>query len=436
MSWPVKPLAITHMKLMSLHRLGAGLLAALVSGSVFAAETTNPLPIIQSVAGLQVSLSTGGYKFLVADDPTSPTAGVTGPAVTPASFPASIVVVNRSTVGIPFTFPDPASAARKFNFSVFDSAGVLVWRSDADVASPQVLTEGKLAARSRWSRLVAVPLKLDGKALAEGIYTLVAEIAAAEPGKRFGASAIFEVARPPDPTRESGINGLVLKANPPEAANPLPSEVPAAGAFVSIVEIRVNTVVYDHSPFFWSGRADESGRFKVKTPPGRFRVTASLPGTTDPNAGTTTPGVSKTVEVTVEPGKYTDVTIHLPLPPQPPAESGIKGLVLYGPISPVEVVGEPNEAPAVNAPVVIEQILTAGTPTTILPFRWSGRTNNEGRFQVRTPPGRFKVTAFLATQDPTNTPGVIIRPPSATVEVSVVSGQYSDVTLHIDTGIR
>ena len=120
-----------------------------------------------------------------------------------------------------------------------------------------------------------------------------------------------------------------------------------------------------------------------------------------------------------------------------PAAGGIRDQrsgALYGPISPVEVVGEPNEAPAVNAPVVIEQIL-AGTPTTILPFRWSGRTNNEGRFQARTPPGRFKVTAFLATQDPANTPGVI-RPPSTTVEVSVVAGQYSDVTLHIDTGIR
>jgi hypothetical protein len=290
------------MKLMFLHRLGAGLLATLVSGPIFAAEPTNPLPIIQSVAGLQVSLSTGGYKFLVADDP----------AVTPASFPASIVVVNRSAVGIPFIFPDPASAARKFNFSVFDSAGVLVWRSDANVASPQVIVEGKLAARSRWSRMVAVPLKLDGKALAEGIYTLVAEIASVEPGKRFGASAIFEVARPSDPPQESGINGLVLKANPPEAANPLPSEVPAAGAIVSIVERRLATV--DHPPFFWSGRADENGKFKVKTPPGRFRVTAGL-----------LVGVSKTVEVSVESGKYTDVTIHLPLPPQPPAESGIKG---------------------------------------------------------------------------------------------------------------
>jgi hypothetical protein len=391
-----------------LHRLGAGLLAVLVSGSVFAAETTSPLPIIQSVAGLQVSLNTGGYKFLVADDP----------AVTPASFPASIVVVNRSAVGIPFTFPDPASAARKFNFSVFDSAGVLVWRSDADVASPAVIVEGKLAARSRWSRMVAVPLKLEGAALAEGIYTLVAEIAAVEPGKRFGASAIFEVARPPGPPQESGINGLVLKPNPPEAANPL-AEVPAAGAIVSIVE-RANTV-FDRPPFFGSARADENGRFKVKTPPGRFRVTAGL-----------LVGVSKTVEVIVEPGKYTDVTIHLPLPP---AESGIKGLVLYGPITPVAVVGEPNEASAVNAPVVIEQIFGDGT-LTIPPFRWSGSTNNEGGFQARTPPGRFKVTAFLATQDPTNTPGVIIRPPSATVEISVVAGQYSDVTLHIDTGIR
>src|SRR5262245_37180018 len=131
------------MKLTFLHRLGAGLLAALVSGSVFAAEPTNPLPIIQSIGGLQVSLTTGGYKFLVTDDPASPAAGVTDPA--PTNFPASIVVVNRSAVGIPFTFPDPASAARKFNFSVYDSAGVLVWRSDADIGSPAVIVEGKLA---------------------------------------------------------------------------------------------------------------------------------------------------------------------------------------------------------------------------------------------------------------------------------------------------
>ena len=83
---------------------------------------------------------------------------------------------------------------------------------------------------------------------------------------------------------------------------------------------------------------------------------------------------SKSVEVTVTAGAFSEVTIRLgtPLPPPPVRNSGIKGLVLIGPISPVAVQGEPNEAPLAGAPVYITEIREPGVASDRPAFHWTG----------------------------------------------------------------
>lgn len=399
-----------------------GTLAAFSSHAL--AQLPEPRPATSS--GLQILLSTGGYKFVLPSDPATAL-----PPGAPTAFQAVATLYNHSPSGITFTFPDPAAALRKFTFRIFDKVGTLVWQSDADVVAPTALTNATLARGARWSRALIIPLKPGGTALAPGVYSLEAAIDA---DKNPGAVSIFEVVAPPPPGEEQGIDGLVLKRNPPEAANILPVEIPAAGALVNVVEVRTKAGALTTVPFVWSGRTDDAGKFKVRTPAGRFRVTATLPAT----AGGAAVPVTKTVDVTVEAGKYGDVTIHLPAAPPPPTISGIRGLVLYGPISPVGREGEPNEAPAVGARVVIDEILPDPSLTARAPFRWTGFTNREGRFHAPTPPGNFKVTAALGLALPGSIgiAPIVASPPSATTDESVVAGKISEVTLHIDTGLR
>ena len=67
----------------------------------------------------------------------------------------------------------------------------------------------------------------------------------------------------------------------------------------------------------------------------------------------------------------------------------------------------------------------------------AGVTNLEGRFNAQTPAGKFKVTATLAPVGPTSAGNAaVISAPSASAEVTVDAGVVSDVTLHIDTGLR
>ena len=425
----------TTMKLRLLVRntLAAFAVAGVLTTFTGRAIAQIPTPQLTKASNLHLALSTGGYKVV---SPPAPAAA--GPAVIASpGFPATAALYNRSATDITFTFPDAASAQRKFTFRVFDKAGVLVWQSDADVVGAQALTDAKLAKGTRWSRTAMIPLKPGGTALTPGIYSLEAVVDA---DKKPGAVTIFEVAAAPDPTQEQGINGLVLKPNPPEAANPLPAEIPAAGALVSVYEVRTKEAALTHVPFVWIGRTDAAGKFTVKTPAGHFRVTATLlPAVQTPpaaNAGIVLP-VTKTVDVTVDAGKYSEVTIHLPAAPQPPVIQGIRGLVLYGPITPVAIVGVPNEAPAAGARVVIDEILPDPNPTARAAFHWVGVTNIEGRFDAKTPAGKFKVTSTLAVVGPPAAGNAAaVAAPSASAEVIVAAGVISDVTLHIDTGLR
>ncbi len=417
------------MKLPSLIRstLAALAVSALAVTGGRAVAQIVPVPPVPTIgSGLHTVLSTGGYKFVIPAD-ADPAADIAARS----SFPASVSLYNRSSSDIDFSFPDPVKAEKKFTFRIFNKAGAQVWESDAEIVAPAVITDAKLAKGARWSRTLLIPLKPGGTALAPGAYSLEAVVDA---DKKPGAVTIFEVAPAPDPVVVQGINGLVLKPNPPEAANPLPAGIPAAGAYVSVVELAAGGAPPTRPLFVWNGRTDDAGKFNVKTPEGRFRVTATLLNTTPAAAfGNYVPPATKSVEVTVAAGVFSDVTISLPAPP---VVQGINGLVLYGPIAPVAIPGEPNERPAVGARVTVEEIVAAPAVPARAPFRWSGATNGEGRFQARTPVGRFKVTATLGGV-PVGQPTVlVIGRSTATAEVTVEAGRFADTTLRIDTGLR
>lgn len=409
--------------------VGAVLALALTPFRSIAAEPPAVIPLTEAgLAGLQVSLTTSGYKFLLAEpDTTTPaTTNVQKPAR--EWFVASALLANRSNTDITFTFPTPVAA--QWTFRIFNSAGVQLWRSDADVISAQVLTDRTLEKRGRWKRLIQVPLRVDGKLLDPGIYTLEASIDA---DKSLSATALFEVALPPvipPPDTSTGIKGTVLL--------PGESDQPAAGALVNIIEIRSNASPMNRAPFVWTGKTDNTGKFQVVTPAGHFRVTASAGNVVVPRAAGILPQpnpLPKSVEVTVNAGAFSEVTIRLGGVTPPTNGTGIKGLVLFGPISPVAVVGEPNEKPLAGAQVRIEEIRDPAVANPRAPFVWAGVTNNEGRFHAVTPAGKFKVTASRFPP-PVGSVFIAVVFPIATAEVIVEQGKLSEVTLHLDSLIR
>jgi hypothetical protein len=429
--------------------------AATQSGAI------NPGPRANSIAqgGLQISLTTSGYKFIVGDPApggnltkagtaaTTPRARTLLPAVRDA-FAASAIFTNRSSSDISFMFSNPVAAEQHFKFRVLDSGGKEVWVS-AEVSPDGPTTEDTLRRRSAWRRTVLVPLKIEGAPLPPGRYTLEAILDA---DAAISASSIFEVSPPPDPDGiQTGIAGQVLQTTglePTAGAAFLPDERAVAGARIVITEILDPRTPVARAPFFWEGVTNTEGRFHANTPPGRFRVTATLPPP-GPMAANVAPGPngplqSKTLEITVQAGQFSEATFHFPAIQPPPAlDSGIRGLVLIGPIRPVERPDEPNEAPLAGAQVRVEEIPLPNVRYIRAMFVWSGVTNAEGRFTVRTPPGKFRVTAkqALVVVDPpegtiqraanTGLPGT-----SATADVVVEAHAFTNVTLHLDSGIR
>ena len=113
-----------------------------------------------------------------------------------------------------------------------------------------------------------------------------------------------------------------------------PGEAPLAGAPVRVEEILAAGVIQERPAFSWMGVTDREGRFKVSTPPGIFRVTASnhivviakpapqpillaalgmptqLGQIVAPEPPKTVGGTAS-AEVTVERGKLSEVILHI-----------------------------------------------------------------------------------------------------------------------------
>lgn len=409
----------------------------------------SPLPSHVRVGGLNVSLTTSGYRFAVPSEPAAVDDLVDGGTVTVArAFVASAELRNRTRGNVAFEFPDTASAAQKFKFRVFNSEGVQVWESDADAVGADVPTTETLRRGAMWRRVVRVPLVIDGVPLRPGVYSLQAAV---EADKQPGASLPFVVVERRDPHENTGIVGKVVLVDGDVVS-------PAVGAVVRIHQIIPPNVRLAHPPFSWTGRTNEDGGFRVNTQPGRFKVVATyfrpVPAEQDAAAifreevPVELP-LTAAAEVAVEAGQVSEVVLRLKVPPPPPTAQGISGLVLIGPISPVEVEGQPNERPLPGARVIVEQLRPEAEVAIVAPplFRWEGVTNAEGRFKVRTPVGKFKVTAKRALPHPVDPPivriGVVrLDHEPATIGsdavefVSVAAGEVSEVTLHIDSGIR
>ena len=409
-----------------------------------------PGPVAQG--GLQISLTTSGYKFVVSAPATAEnvqnSAGLDGrpadrPVPTPRdSFAVSAVLTNRSNTDISFIFPNAAAAERHFKFRLLDSEGKLIWAS-VEAESDGPTTEETLRRRSVWRRTVLVPLRIAGAPLPPGQYTVEAVVDA---DKQLFASTLFEVVAPPDPDgNETGIAGQVLHATglPLTSNVPVAPDLPVSGARIVITELLEPNAPVARGPFFWQGVTNTEGRFGVPTPPGRFRVTATLPAISlAPVPG---PVPSKAVEVVVEAGRFSDVTIRFPAAKPPvPDDTGIRGLVLIGPLRPVAQPDQPNEAPLAGAQVRVEEIPLPNVRYNRPMFVWSGVTNGEGRFTVRTPAGKFRVTArqALVVMDPPE--GMMIQRvanvglpgTAASIEVMVEELAFRAVTLRLDSGIR
>ena len=102
----------------------------------------------------------------------------------------------------------------------------------------------------------------------------------------------------------------------------------------------------------------------------------------------------------------------------PRVDSGIHGIVLYGPTCPVQRAGVSCERPL----VATVRVSRAGST------RWlsRARSGRDGRFTFHLRPGRFLVRA--------STSAAIVRTLSEVVSVS--AHRFTAVTLRVDSGIR
>jgi hypothetical protein len=101
-------------------------------------------------------------------------------------------------------------------------------------------------------------------------------------------------------------------------------------------------------------------------------------------------------------------------------DSGIRGTVLLGPTCPVETM----ESPCPDRPLadVEVQVLQGGDVVDTV------RSDGDGRFTLALDPGEYVLQAVVEEGGP----GMSARP----VDVSVTSGEFADVTVPVDSGIR
>jgi hypothetical protein len=364
------------------------------------------------------------------------------------SFAACVSLTNRSREAIRFEFNDGGS---RWVFRILDSEDHEVWRSDSDIVSPQVIVDDMLGAGKTWKQTVRIPLVIDGTALAVGVYTLQAYLNA---DKAVSATSVFEVVA--DPSLTTGIKGLVLKqiAPPDGTLGPI-TEVPAAGVQVRVTEILDPLALVRRLPFTWAGYTNAEGRFTVNTPPGRFQVSVyerpfwSIPDSVNALRIVVPPIPVATAEVTVQRGAFSEITLRYKSTTPPPITQGISGSVWYAAYEPAVIVDQPvlatQESPLAStqsfrfvkslpAPYTPVSVVQIDVPEGATPFSWIGRTDGLGRFQVATPPGRFKVDAGGLVISTSITNVAPIAPPNASAIVTVAPNTVTTVELLLYPG--
>jgi hypothetical protein len=106
--------------------------------------------------------------------------------------------------------------------------------------------------------------------------------------------------------------------------------------------------------------------------------------------------------------------------PSSSGDGGIRGTVLLGPTCPVETLESPcPDRPLANVEV---QVLQGGDVAATV------RSDGDGRFTVALDPGHYEVQAVVEKGGP----GMSAKP----VDVTVTSGEFTDVSIPVDSGIR
>jgi uncharacterized delta-60 repeat protein len=108
--------------------------------------------------------------------------------------------------------------------------------------------------------------------------------------------------------------------------------------------------------------------------------------------------------------------------PSVKTDSGIEGLALVGPTSPVQQIGQPNSRPLAGAILLIED---ADGDTEVARVA----TGSQGQFSLHLPPGRYRIVPR-----PPHPGAVYPRGTPQTIVVRV--GEYTSVTVNYDSGIR
>jgi hypothetical protein len=104
-------------------------------------------------------------------------------------------------------------------------------------------------------------------------------------------------------------------------------------------------------------------------------------------------------------------------------QSGIQGSVVAWPISPVSRPGESNTRPLAHAILTVQP---AGSGEEVM----RQRADAQGRFRIALAPGTYQIVA-LAPQPTHRGPGG-----GKPATVTVLAGQWVDIILYYDTGIR
>ena len=106
-----------------------------------------------------------------------------------------------------------------------------------------------------------------------------------------------------------------------------------------------------------------------------------------------------------------------------PPPSGVKGVVLAGPVSPVARPGVPNEKPVAGAIIqYFNAVMANAVVQTVI-------ADSQGRFQFSAPPGTYSVSATIPGDENTGFG-------HGTQTVNVLAGHVTEITFHLDTGIR
>jgi hypothetical protein len=109
-------------------------------------------------------------------------------------------------------------------------------------------------------------------------------------------------------------------------------------------------------------------------------------------------------------------------PPPPDIASGVRGIVMEGPIMPVSRPGDPNERPVPGAVISVR-------PAGGGPELTRQTADAAGQFEIALPPGAYQIVPL--PPDPTQ-----MWPRGEAEDVVVGPGQVLDLTLLMDTGIR